>query len=147
MSDQECPDCEGESIEGRGCRTCNSTGKICESGLPPVDPEVLDRAYDAAGRAIFENFEVHPDDLPWEELHATDKVQWLTPELGCGVKAAAPVVAAAAYRQGREDGLREASDLIEDRKIIGAKQRTSIAFNEGLDAARSLLTDKEEGND
>lgn len=32
----ECPDCEGESIEGRGCRTCNSTGKVEAALVAPA---------------------------------------------------------------------------------------------------------------
>lgn len=123
-----------------------------ESGLPSVDPEVLERAYDAAGRAIFENFEVQPDDLPWEELHATDKVQWLTPELGRGVKAAAPVVAAAAYRQGREDGLRKAQIEFSGRTEKLAQEIATRTYSSAhlfqtieriVNEIRSLLTDKE----
>lgn len=54
------------------------------------------------------------------------------------VDAAVPVIAGAAYKAGQE----EAKARIEDRKIIGAKQRTSIAFNKALDAALAAI-DKE----
>lgn len=143
MSEKVCPDCGGHGKKfdgtdwkpGRGyaefsCPACS------ESGLPPVDPAVLDRAVEAGTKAI--------DGFKWPSARiCADEV----------IKAAAPVVADAAYRQGREDGV---GDLVAEVEMalvpsdhwspeyLAGFRLALDKFRKEADAARSLLTDKEE---
>lgn len=104
-----------------------------------VDPEVLDRACDAAKGALI-----------------LDVGETMNDTIRITLEAGAPVVAAAAYRQGREDGLREARELIEGRSGFEVtkehgfeRARDGYLINRPslLDSLRSLLTDKEDNND
>ena len=66
----------------------------------PVDPEVLDRACDAAWKACWPEFPHRPGSTGDRHIRRA-------------LESAGPIVAAAAYRQGKEDGLREARERIE----------------------------------
>lgn len=102
-----------------------------ETSVPPVDPEVLDAAIKAAADATQE---------PWWEMQGREEAE-------VAFRAAAPVIAAAAYRQGREDleaRIEELAAEWEEAKprFEGDAQANQLIY-EFIRDLRSLLTDKE----
>ena len=87
-----------------------------ESGLPPVDPEVLDRACDAAWKACWPEFPHRPGSTGDRHIRRA-------------LESAGPIVAAAAYRQGREG--------LEAR--IEKARRLLIELEQSVDAGAGLI--------
>ena len=120
-----------------------------ESGLPPVDPEVLDRACDAAWKACWPEFPHRPGSTGDRHIRRA-------------LESAGPIVAAAAYRQGREglearieakarelDGMAQAQADEFGNYITSAgrsgeyKEGRADAYDDAAESLRSLLTDKD----
>lgn len=105
--------------------------------VPPVDPAVLDRACDAAWKACWPEFPHRPGSTGDRHIRRA-------------LESAGPIIAAAAYRQGREDGLREASEAVgrvqmpEHQGYGTYKGHFDAGVGACRAALRSLLTDKEE---
>ena len=72
-----------------------------ESGLPPVDPDVIERAVEDALRGSSGGTGPRSPISEAVFSHVCREVEQ-------AVREQAPIIAAAAYRQGREDGIREA---------------------------------------
>lgn len=97
------------------CRSCGGSGL----DVPPVDPEVLDRAVEEGRESVRTGMHVNTTQGYQEQEFRA--------------------IAAAAYRQGRE----EARKAIEGLRIGAPAWPDDDSYEAGLDAALSLLTDKE----
>lgn len=131
-----CPGCEYgmESIESfKNCPRCGTDWTIYPPAPSPVsvdrDGLLDDIATGIAG--LWENAWMDPDCRPGPDDVALAVAELIRANI-------APLIVKA-----ERDRIREA---IEDRRIVGAKQRINIAFNEGLDFVLALL-DEEARND
>ena len=130
----KCRDCRRPDggVRHINCETCGGSGL----DVPPVDPEVLDRACHAAWKACWPEFPHRPGSTGDRHIRRA-------------LESAGPIVAAAAYRQGREDGLQEASESF--GRVQMPEHQGYGTYKGHFDAGegacravlRSLLTDKE----
>lgn len=183
MSQVHCPDCGLPNIGGQtrihwpGCPRKNQTttnqtqaerseAPNPETAVPPVDPEVLDRAGKVIEETLIDRGWNPNDFQPPDEDAAgyNNGGMDLRFDLDTALKSAAPVIAAAAYRQGRDDlEARIEAKAAEIDRAADKYQEDGLRFTESGDHAasmgafnyetrsrdvakllRSLLTDKEE---
>jgi len=121
-----------------------------ESGLPPVDPEVLDRAAPVLAAHYEHEIDAEYGGIICSECGFSFGESPIGPEerQRHALQSVAPVIAAAAYRQGREDLEARIEELAEDHEIkasITESDRKARELDRRAELLRSLLTDKEEG--
>lgn len=107
------------------CRSCGGSGL----DVPPVDPEVLDRAVEAGARAL-----AAVQDNPWHSCDTVMRDNYRLDAEKC-LGAAAPII----FDAGKE----EARKAIEGLRIGAPAWPDDDSYEAGLDAALSLITDKE----
>lgn len=153
----KCRDCRRPDggVRRINCETCGGSGL----DVPPVDPEVLDRAVEAA-RNAYTNGLTRYTIIQGAEENNTERVESL--KWKDALTAAAPIIAAAAYRQGREglearieakagelDAMAQAQADEFGNYITSAgrsgeyKEGRADAYDDAAESLRSLLTDKE----
>ena len=115
--------------------------------MSEIRSETLEKACEAGARAL-----AAVQDNPWYSCDAVMRDNYRLDgdrHIRRALESAGPIVAAAAYRQGREDGLREASESFGRVQMPEHQGYGTYKghFDAGVGACRavlrSLLTDKE----
>lgn len=131
----ECPDCGGQGSDEGGFRGGKKWKAICPR-------------CDLAARAILLQ-EDAASQIYWDDAGDSDRAQAVE-DAQYAVRAAARAIAAAAYRQGREDleaRIEELAEVHEIKASITESDRKARELDRRAELLRSLLTDKEDNNE